>query len=66
MSGDREDYIGRLEDALCMAICIIRNEAGIADLNGRVVNAVTLRQWGDELIEESGIDFDAALSRTKD
>lgn len=47
----------RLEDALCTAICIIRNCHKSGD---------NLRRWANELIEESKLDFDAALSRVND
>jgi hypothetical protein len=57
MSGD----VTRLEDALCMAICIIQNCAGTYDLNR--MDGDTLRRWADELIAESGLDFDAVLMR---
>lgn len=60
---DPKKYETRLEDALCSAICIIRNEAGIAETFDRKQAAANLRKWSDELIEESGIDFDAALDR---
>lgn len=66
MSSESETYIKRLEDALCGAISIIRNEAGIADISGRNEGASTLRRWADELIAESGIDFDAVLDRVKE
>ncbi len=55
----------RLEDALCTAICIIRNCAGIADIHCQK-SGDNLRRWANELIEESKLDFDAALSRVND
>ena len=60
----KKDYVTRLEDALCMAICIIKNEAGLKAINSQIGSAVRLNRWCDELIVESGIDFDVVLSRT--
>lgn len=55
------DYIERLENALCMAICIIRNEAG---LKPQAIHD-RLNRWCDELVAESGINFDEVLMRDK-
>lgn len=66
MSSDREDYIRRLEDALCMAICVLRNEAGLAEMRGYPRYGETVRQWADEYESESGIDFNAVLCRVND
>lgn len=57
--------IQRLEESLCDAICIIQNEAGNKTLltKGYSVQETTLWQWAQELIQESGIDFNAVLDR---
>ena len=60
------EYITRLEDDLCCAVCAIRNGAGVAEITGRSTDAATLRRWADELVTESGIDFDVVLARVKD
>lgn len=58
--------IRRLEDALCTAICIIRNEAGTRLMNGQKQTGETLNRWCDELIDESRMKFDSVLKRTRD
>ena len=58
------DSLIKVEDSLCMAICIIQNEAGGKLINGQLESEQRLRRWADELIEESGIDFDAVLERS--
>lgn len=59
------DYEKRLEDALCSAICIMRNESEIARMNGRDRASENLKRWTDELISESGMDFEAVLTRER-
>lgn len=56
----------KLEDSLCGAVCIIRNEAGLKMLHRNKEGENTLNRWADELIEESGMDFEVALSRVTD
>jgi len=63
---DREAYIKRLEDALCGALCVLRNEAGLAEMRGYPRYGETVRRWADEYESESGIDFDAVLCRVND
>ena len=63
---DREAYIRQLEDALCGAICVIRNEAGLAQMRGCPGYGETLRKWSDEYEAESGLDFDTVLNRIND
>jgi len=52
-----------MEDSLCSAVCIIRNEAGLNMLNRDKEGENRLNRWADELIAESGMDFRTALSR---
>lgn len=57
------EYIRKLEDSLCMAICIIQNDAGIASLAGLAQTHETRARWVKVLIAESGIDFNTVLGR---
>ena len=59
------DYEKRLENALVSAICIMRNEAEVARINGRDRGTENLQRWANELISESGIDFEAVLKRVR-
>lgn len=59
-----DDRVKRLEDALCMAICIIMNCEGLNRIQGN--NSGTLAKFANELVEESGMDFDAVLMRIFD
>jgi len=51
----------RIKKALVTAICIIQHDASVAGINGRTQTQENLNRWADELIEESGIDYDAEL-----
>ncbi len=53
----------KMENSLCGAVCIIRNEAGLKSLHRNKQGECIMNRWADELIEESGMDFDAALNR---
>lgn len=57
--------IQRLEDSLCMAICIIENEASCQMIVRRMKTPqeTTLWRWAQELKAESQIDFEAVLTR---
>ena len=57
------EYIRKLEDSLCMAINIIRDDAESARMNGLRHEHEILNRRADELIAESGIDFNTVLGR---
>jgi hypothetical protein len=59
----RNQYVTRLEDALCLAICIIRHDAGLSEMLGKHEIGKSRRTWCEEMIEESGIDFDSVHDR---
>lgn len=60
---NRSNYVEKIENALVSAICIIQHEAGLSDTHDRVEHGIKLTKWGEDLKQESGIDFDLVLNR---